>query len=49
VAKAYSASTSALADKTGKQVVAYLSQYFASHGWISQDQAQSVEYSDSAE
>jgi hypothetical protein len=39
-AKTYGSMLSTLADKTSKQINAYLSQYFASQGWISPDQAQ---------
>lgn len=39
-AKVYSSMLSTLVDKTAKQITAYLSQYFASQGWISSDQAQ---------
>jgi hypothetical protein len=39
-AKTYGSMLSTLADKTSKQINAYLSQYFASQGWISLDQAQ---------
>lgn len=41
-AKAYGSMLSTLADKTAKQINAYLSQYFASRGWISPDQAKKV-------
>jgi len=41
-AKAYGSMLSTLADKTAKQITAYLSQYFATQGWISSDQAQKV-------
>ncbi len=41
-AKAYSSMLSTLADKTAKQITAYLSEYFATQGWISPDQAQKV-------
>lgn len=40
VAKAYSSMLSTLADKSAKQTNAYLSQYFATKGWISGDQVQ---------
>jgi uncharacterized protein DUF4410 len=36
--KVYSSMLSTLADKTSKQITAYLSQYFASQGWIAADQ-----------
>ena len=40
VAKTYSSMLSTLADKSAKQTTAYLSQYFATKGWISGDQVQ---------
>jgi len=42
VAKTYGSMLSTLADKSAKQIAAYLSQYFASRGWISADQARKV-------
>jgi hypothetical protein len=39
--KVYSSQLSTLADKSSKQISAYLSQYFASQNWISSDRAQS--------
>ncbi|MGO9603530.1 MAG: DUF4410 domain-containing protein [Candidatus Binataceae bacterium] len=37
--KVYTSMLSTLADKTSKQITAYLSQYFATQGWLSSDQA----------
>jgi hypothetical protein len=38
--KIYTSMLSTLADKTAQQITAYLSQYFASNGWIPQDKMQ---------
>jgi len=46
-AKTYGSMLSTLADKTSKQINAYLSQYFASQGWISPDQAQQAKLAES--
>ena len=40
--KVYNSMLSTLADKTSKQITAYLSQYFASAGWIPADQVQTA-------
>jgi uncharacterized protein DUF4410 len=48
-AKTYGSTMGYLADSTAKQVVAYFSQYAANQGWITQDQAQSVKYDQSAQ
>jgi hypothetical protein len=40
--KVYNSMLSTLADKTSKQITAYLSQYFASEGWIPADQVQTA-------
>jgi hypothetical protein len=47
-AKVYRSTMSFLADSTGKQVVAYFSQYAAQQGWITEDQAQKVKYDEGA-
>ena len=48
-AKTYGSMLSTLADKTSKQINAYLSQYFASQGWISPDQAQQAKLAESGQ
>jgi hypothetical protein len=40
--KVYNSMLSTLADKTSKQITAYLSQYFGQQGWIAQDKVQTA-------
>jgi len=44
--KAYSSMLTTLADKSAQQISAYLSQYFAGRGWISDDQVQKASVTD---
>ena len=48
-AKIYGSMMTTLAANTSKQITAYLSQYFAVQGWISQEQAEKVKYSEKRE
>ena len=44
--KIYTSMLSTLADKTAKQITAYLSQYFASRGWIAENKVQKADLSE---
>lgn len=44
--KSYRSQVEELASKSADQVIAHLSQYFAQHGWISQDKAKIAQRSD---